>query len=220
MCPDDISFNAGRRTVDKLCLNNIWGKLAQAPDRTIKEFVIEPRRFYHLLSDDGFEVSDVHHVNDDCLYVSYKKPKEIQTPALYTNVIIASYVTTHTILELYNYLEQLKDRSLYCDTDSVIYRHIVGEYNPPLSEFIGGMTDELGGSHITEYVSNGPKHYAIHTADAKQIVKVKSFTLNCVASNQLNFDVMKDMAISDEQHYIKIVETSQIKEKRSKTRTK
>ena len=33
----------------------------------------------------------------------------------------------------------------------------MGEYNPPLSEFVGGMTDELGGSHITEYVSNGLK---------------------------------------------------------------
>ena len=32
------------------------------------------------------------------------------------------------------------------------------------------MTDELGGSHITEYVSNGPKNYAIRTADGKQIV--------------------------------------------------
>ena len=209
--PDDISFNAGRRTVAKLCLNNIWGKFAQTPDRTIKEFITEPRRFYHLLSDDGFEVSDVHHVNDDCLYVSYKKSKEFQTPALNTNVIIASYVTTHARLELYSYLEQLKDRALYCDTDSVIYRHIVGEYNPPLSEFVGGMTDELGGSHITEYVSNGPKNYAIRTADGKQIVKVKGFTLNYVASNQLNFDVMKDMAISDEQHSIKIVGTSQIK---------
>ena len=128
-----------------------------------------------------------------------------------TNVIIASYVTTHAILELYSYLEQLKDRALYCDTDSVIYRHIVGEYNPPLSEFVGGMTDELGGSHITEYVSNGQKNYAIRTADGKQIVKVKGFTLNYVASNQLNFEVMKDMAISDEQHSIKIVGTSQIK---------
>ena len=72
------------------------------------------------------------------------------------------------------------------------------------------MTDESGGSHITEYVSNGPK-YAIRTADGKQIVEVKGFTLYYVASNQLNFDVMKDLAISDEQHYIKIVETSQIK---------
>ena len=67
--PDDISFNTGRRTVAKLCLNNICGKFAQTTDRTRKEFITEPRRFYHLLSDDGFEVSDVHHVNDDCLYV-------------------------------------------------------------------------------------------------------------------------------------------------------
>ena len=73
------------------------------------------------------------------------------------------------------------------------------------------MTDELGGSHFTEYVCNGPKNYAIHKADGKQIVKVKGFTLNYVASNQLNFDVMKDMAISDEQNSIKIVGTSQIK---------
>ena len=128
-----------------------------------------------------------------------------------TNVIIASYVTKQARLELYSYLEKLKDRALYCDTDSVIYKHIVGEYNPPLNEFVGGMTDELGGSHITGYVSNSPTNYAIRRADGKEIVRVKGFTLNYVASNQLNFDVMKDMAISDEQHSIKIVQTSQIK---------
>ena len=87
----------------------------------------------------------------------------------------------------------------------------MGEYNPPLTEFVGGMPDELGGSHITEYVSNGPKNYAIRTAEGKQIVNVKGFTLNYVASNTLNFDVMKDMTILDEQHSIKIVGTSQIK---------
>ena len=54
------------------------------------------------------------------------------------------------------------------------------------------------------------KKDAIRTADGKHIVKVKCFTLNYVASNQLNFDVMKDMAISDEQHYIKVVERPQI----------
>ena len=81
------------------------GKIFQTPDRTIQEFITEPRRFYHLLSDDGFEVSDVHHVNDDCLYVSYKKSKEFQTPTLNRNVIIDSYVPTHDSLELYSYLE-------------------------------------------------------------------------------------------------------------------
>ena len=63
---------------------------------------------------------------------------------------------------------------------------------------------------MREHVSNGPKKYAIRTSDGKQIVKVNGFTLNYIASNQLNFDVMKDMAISDEQHYITIVKTSQI----------
>ena len=53
--------------------------------------------------------------------------------------------------------------------------------------------------------------YAIRTADGKHIAKVKRCTLNYVASKRLNFDVMKDMAISDEQHSIKIVQTSQIK---------
>ena len=49
------------------------------------------------------------------------------------------------------------------------------------------------------------KNYAIRTSDGKQIVKVNGFTLNYVAYIQLNYDVMKDMAISGEQHSIKIV---------------
>ena len=37
-------------------------KFAQTPDITTKELITEPRMFYNLLSDNGFEVSDVHHV--------------------------------------------------------------------------------------------------------------------------------------------------------------
>ena len=138
---DDIVYNAGRRTVAKLCLNNMWGKFAQNPDICTKEFVTEPHKFFELISDDTYDVSDVQIINDDCLYVTYKKLKEFQTPAINTNVIIVSYVTTHTRLELYSYLERLEDRALYCDTDPIIYRHVDGMYNPPLSEFVGGMTD-------------------------------------------------------------------------------
>ena len=93
-------------------------------------------------------VSDVHIVNDDIMSVTYKKTKEFQTPALNTIVTIASYITTHTRRELYNHLERLKDRALYYDTDSIIYRHMEGMYNPPLGELVGGMTDEFGGSYI------------------------------------------------------------------------
>ena len=208
---DSIEFNAGRRAVAKLCLNNIWGKFAQTPDRTTKEFITAPRRFFHSISDDGIRVSDVQPINDVCLYVSYKKCKKFQTPALNTNVVIAAYITTHARLELFGYLEKLGTRALYCDTDSVIYNHVDGMYNPPLSEFVGGMTDELDGSHIKEYVSNGPKNYAYRTADGKQVVKIKGFTLNYVASRQLTFDVMKKMAVAEQRHSITVVERPQIK---------
>ena len=177
---DGIVYNAGRRMVAKLCLNNICGKFAQNPDRCTKEFVTEPRKFFELISDDTYDVYDVQIIND-YLYVTYKKSKEFQTPALNANVIIASYVTTHARLELYSYLEPLEDRSLYCDTESIIYRHVEG------------VTDEFGGSYITEYVPNGPKNYAYRTGDDKQVVKVKGFTLNFVVSQQLTFDVMKEM---------------------------
>ena len=68
------------------------------------------------------------------------------------------YITTHARLELCSYLERLEDPALYCDTDSIIYRHMEGMYNPHLNEFSGGMTDELGESYSTEYVSNVPKN--------------------------------------------------------------
>ena len=90
--------------VAKLCLNNIWGKFAQNPHRCTKEFVTEPRKYVELIYDDTYNVSDVHIINNDCLYIVYKKSKEFQTPALNTNVIITSYVTTHARLELYSYL--------------------------------------------------------------------------------------------------------------------
>ena len=127
------------------------------------------------------------------------------------NAIIASYVTTHARLELYSYLERLEVPALYCDTDPIIYRHVEGIYNPPLSEFVGGMTDELSGSYIAEYVSNGPKNYAYRTDDGKQVVKVKGFTLNFVASQQLTFDVMKEMAISEQEEHIIVTESRKIR---------
>ena len=84
-------------------------------------------------------------------------------------------------------------------------------YNPPLREFVGGMSDELDGSCITEYVSNGPKNHAYRTGDGKQVVKIKVFTLNFVASQWLIFDVMKEMVISEQEEHIIVTESRNIR---------
>ena len=75
----------------------------------------------------------------------------------YSNPVIAAYVTAHARLQLYSYLESLQERILYFDTDSIIYIEREGEYSPPVGDYLGDMTDELDGGHITEFVSGGPK---------------------------------------------------------------
>ena len=70
-------------------------------------------------------------------------------------------------------------RILYCDTDSVIFTQLHGEYAPPVGRFLGDLTEELEpGDYITEFCSNQPKSYAYTTHKGNSTVKVKGFTLN------------------------------------------
>ena len=194
---NNIERNPGSRAVAKLCLNNLWGKLGQRANLARTKFLRHPREMLELLASDTVDVNDCHIVNEECLCVTYTNTKGFEKQSPNTNPIIASYVTTHARLELYNYLEKLQDRVLYYDTDSIIYKSAPGQYEPPISQHMGGMTDELSGDIITEFVSNGAKTYAYRTNSGDQIIKCKGFTLNKIASDKLTFDAMKNMAISD-----------------------
>ena len=48
---------------------------------------------------------------------------------------------------------------LYYDTDSVIYLTQPGQSKPQLGNYIGDLTDELGGEHIRVFASGGSKNY-------------------------------------------------------------
>ncbi|GLV33557.1 hypothetical protein CBL_20276, partial [Carabus blaptoides fortunei] len=48
-------------------------------------------------------------------------------------------------LRLLEHLQPLGHQVLYYDTDSVIYKHSPGLYEPPVGNFLGDLTDELGG---------------------------------------------------------------------------
>ena len=80
----------------------------------------------------------------------------------HTNKVVGSLVTAEARIHLYAYLDMLKDRAIYSDTDPVIY--IQKDDEPPLIECVyklGSMTNELQpGEFIDEFVNEGPKHYA------------------------------------------------------------
>lgn len=106
-------------------------------------------------------------------------------------MFLGSFTTSYGRLELYDLLEKLGERVLYCDTDSVIYTYRDGEYDPPLGPYLGELTDELGsGDYINIFTSSGPKSYGYSTAKGKVCMKAKGITLNAVNSQVIRLDTL------------------------------
>ena len=155
--------------------------------------ITEPPRYYDLLSSDEVEVSNARIVNDNMVEVQYKSVSEFGEPNNKTNVIVAAFTTAYACLKLYDLLDLLQERALYYDTDSVIYVSEPGKPDPPLGNYLGDLTDELNGDHITMFVSGGPKNYAYHTAGGKLETKVRGITLNHATSQKINLEVMRSL---------------------------
>ena len=211
---DKITHNPGLRSLAKLMLNSFWGKscdlclsycllfshllflcflgkFGQRANLCKTEMITEPPRYYDLLSSDEFEVSNARIVNDNMVEVQYKSVSEFGEPNNKTNVIVAAFTTAYARLKLYDLLDLLQERALYYDTDSVIYVSEPGKPDPPLGNYLGDLTDELNGDHITMFVSGGPKNYAYHTAGGKFETKVRGITLNHEAAKKVNPEVMR-----------------------------
>ena len=61
---------------------------------------------------------------------------------------------------------------------------------PRLDNYIGDMTDELGGENIAVFASGGPKNFCHKTNTGKTEVKVREITLDCTARQKVNFEVI------------------------------
>jgi len=75
-------------------------------------------------------------------------------------VLVAAYVTTQARLKLYEYLSELGECVLYCDTDSVVFIQNVDEPTKVRTgDYLGHLTDEFeefGAEYfIEEFVSGG-----------------------------------------------------------------
>lgn len=169
------------------------GKFAQRPNMTQVKIISDPAEYFDLLSSDKITVTDANFINDELIEVHFENVDEFVEASGKTNVVIAAFTTAHARLKLYGVLEQLDRRVLYFDTDSVIYVSKEGDWEPPTGSYLGELTDELDGKHITTFVSGGPKNYAYETNSGKTVCKVRGITLNYRTVQKVNFNVMCDM---------------------------
>jgi hypothetical protein len=149
--------------VAKLWANTLWGYLALNTNKTQFRIISDRHVWEELVSNDRFIISEVYSNSNDNLQVSFKEVGEVHLGNCKTNVIIAAFVTAHARIKLFNELQKLGDRVLYFDTDSIFFISRVGQYEPPLGDYLGQFTSEIDqklGNHIVEFVSGGPKNYA------------------------------------------------------------
>ena len=194
MEPGKISHNPGLRSLAKLLANSHWGKFGQRSDKSKVVYTTDVSDYVKLMHDPHIQVQDVVYANEESVAVYSKvKGEEIDPGSTRTNCMLAAYTTANARLRLYNAMERLGRRALYTDTDSIIYVHKRGEWNPDTGDFLGDLKDEYPHQELTQYVGLGAKNYAIRFADGACECKVRGFTLNYQTSKLIDFDTMLEM---------------------------
>jgi len=193
----NIKENPGLRALAKICLNSFWGKFGQRSNQTKTEIISKPKRWYQVLLDKKLEVDSIVFLTDDLVEVSYKKINEYVGHEYNTNIYIAAFTTSNARLRLYTMLDNLGEKVVYYDTDSVFYIYD-DETEVVTGCMLGEWTDELGpGIHISDWVSTGPKSFAHTDNNNRTTTKIKGFTLSYENIQKLNMDSMKKI-INDE----------------------
>ena len=145
----------------------LWGKFGERQNKPQTHVITSPHQLFNILDDPAYEISTVRICSEDVMELVTTMAEEEYERSVKTNVFIAAFTTSHARLKLYGALDTLKERVLYYDTDSVIYRWKPGQVKLPLGEFLGEFTGELGGDPIVEFVSGGAKNYGYLTRSGK-----------------------------------------------------
>ena len=167
------------------------------------ELISDPQVYFDYLSSDAINVLDARLVSDETIEIQYESNENFVATDSKTNVVIAAFTTAYARLKLYDVLDMLQERVLYYDTDSVIFVSKPGEPEPPLGPYLGDLTDELNGDHITTFISGGPKNYCYRTNTNKVETKIRGITLNCSARQKVNFNVIQALVCLHAKHNVK-----------------
>lgn len=209
---DNISKNSGYRSLAKLLLNSLWGRLGMRTNKPKKSFINSSDQLLKLMVNPSYEVNHFHELSDDSLLVTYTLKAECEQIQSYVNVVLAAYTSALARIHLYNYLDILKERCLYHDTDSIIFTCKSGEACPKLGDYLGDLTDELAefgeNSFISEAVFTSEKSYALNIKSPGKPdsieCKVKGLNLGYANSKLVNFDCMKNMVLYSQEHEVEL----------------
>ncbi len=181
--------------MSKLCLNGFWGKFAQRSNLAQTTLVGEPEEFLRMMFSGQYDINYFRFINDKTTMVQWKYNERcVVLPRSVNNIFVAAFTTAYARLTMYRYLERLRERVLYTDTNSLIYLVKEGETPLELGDYLGQLTDELGSDSIQEFAAAGPKSYAYQTRNQKKVVlHVKGIMQTWECCDLVNFDSVREL---------------------------
>jgi len=192
--------NKGMRSLSKLALNNLWGKLGQR-ELPATELCDKVAYFKLMARSQRKEIELTNICVDkdlpDHVSVSYtEKTRKGDMVRLKAHVGIAAYVTGTARIKLYERIgdPRLAGRVCYCDTDSLVYIKDPNGYQPEQGTSLGEWESE--GDDFNEFVALAPKVYSIR-GPSKSIVKTKGFRMTNKAKGLITFESLQSCLEED-----------------------
>ena len=192
---ENLEKNPGKRTVAKLCLNNLWGHFGMRLNKPKTCFVDSLGEFYGILLNKKVENLSILPLSEEMCQMTYNLKDDFVENVFTNNIGVAAFTTAWARLMLYDVLDRLRERVLGYDTDSAWFVEKEGENL--LGDSLGELTDELEGDWITRWTATGPKSYAYETNSGKKTCKVKGFTLNHKNAKKINLESVRDLIYDD-----------------------
>ena len=111
-------------------MNWLCGKLAERYKGTLTKLISDRHELCRFLATPEVEVVNMLFATDSFVWASLRYIAEEKVPSLrHTNQEIAAFVACGGRMHFYAHLYKLRERAVYCETDSVIF---VQDGEPPL----------------------------------------------------------------------------------------
>ena len=196
---NEWAFRPAARQVYKIMLNSVWGKHCQRPVMPKAQMLHgeDYQEWYDLYAniEAGNTVVTKFVPVGDRFLINTNRSQEQKTYLDFHDSYLpaGAYVPAYGRLMLYEMLDKLGKRVLYHDTDSIIYVYDPLEFNIPMNDIWGTWDEEkISKEGIEEFVSTGPKSYAIKTSKS-ETVKLKGVSIKHSHRFLINFSTIKKL---------------------------
>lgn len=185
--------DSAKKQTSKIAANCIWGKGAQRPDReemtvlSYNENECEVDELFENAMNGTLMITGVQPFNGKTIFKS-KTTREVAYDLSSTYLPPSVFVPAYGRLYLQRMMRKIgMDKVIYCDTDSIVFKHVPGEFCPEMDLILGGWEGEH--TDLVEFWALGPKSYIYKHADGTVgKPKLKGVSLYLNTAELINYE--------------------------------